>query len=409
MRSFLIAVLILVGCLCYGAIFVNDTAARIAEAELAVHRPSGEEFIVTPVAGDEEPTPLVLPPDVAREDEVEIVFRMLQDDPAGGFVAGSGSSFKAFVKRDEVSIFLESSLAYVEERRKDTQEQLDKRLDLVFRSAFADKDAVIDDYADWFFGWGNSFVFVYEAMRGASSALTTFDIELVMKMARIETETYMRDHYTDIVLKPEIRDPAIVKGIQDALDEAHQDYLRSLRNIDARVIDFIGDHARHVQRIEADTLMTINLDWDAEKWKAPAHFARDAYLAGLGGTSLIVAGQLAAPAIEEAVIVGLGPFIAEMMTTAELTLGGAVLGSEVPLLGNAIGAALGLGADYLINAFRESLTRDDFEKQTHEALEASIQRWHGAVTPKAKTLVDRWFDETLNILATPGLEAKVAN
>ena len=406
LRNLLAMICIMGGCLAYGAIFVDDTAARLAEAELPVHRPSHDEFVVAAVDAPAN-APLVIPENVAREDEVEIVFRMLEEDPEGGFVAGSGSSFKAFIKRDEVSIFLESSLAYVEERRADTQAQLDKRLELVFASAFADKDAAVSAYADWFYGWGNSFKFVYEAMKGAGSALTSFDLSLVMASARLQTEDYMRQHYTDLVLQPEIRDPAIVQGIEAALEEAHQDYLRSLRNIDARVVRFIGEHARYVEKIDAASLMTIDLDWDAEKWKAPTFYARDAYLAGLGGISLLVGGQLAAPAIEQAVVAALAPVIGEMMVTAELTLGGALLGSEVPILGTAIGALAGLSADYLINLARETMTRQTFEQHAHQALEASIARWQSAASPAARTVVDHWFDETLSILATPDLEAKL--
>ena len=467
-RNALAALFILFACLLYGAVFVDDTASRIAEASLDVHRPTQIEVTIAPdpeprrqvlvlpdepidaslgiappalrapafgmapqltrsqpdirLASNEVPAPPpvpgaervpqaspALPDDTARPGEVEIVFRLAEEDANGGFVAGSGSSFKAFVNRRDASVFLESSLAYVEERRKDTLAQLDRRIGYAFEEAFSDKHGAVDAYADWFFRWGNTFVFVGKAVKGAASGLTSFDLETVMALARIETEDYMRTHYTDLVLQPELRDARIVQGIEGALEEAHRDYLRALRNVDDRLVTFIADNARYVEQIAPQELITVTLDWDAEAWRAPAHYARDVYLAGLGGTSLLIAGQLAAPAIEEAALIMLAPIIGEMLVTAELTLGGALLGSEVPLIGNVIGAALGLGADYLLNEFRENMTREEFEANTLAAVDASITRWRGLVTPNAARIANRWFDETQALLATPHLETKLGD
>ena len=391
-RLGLIALCILGGGVLYAAsVFMNDSRAVIEEAQKPVHGPSHDEIVVVsdPQPDDRKEIEAVLLPD-----EVEVVFKLSGEDDQGNFVAGSGDTFRAFVKRKDANVFLRSSLAYVEERRADALRHLDKRVAFAFDDAFLDKGASVDAYADWFFGWGNSFKVVFQAAKGAAAGLSTFDIDVILDRATVEMEEYMRTNYSALVLKPELRDPKIVQGIEAALVETHKDYLRTLRNIDDRLITFISDNARYVARIEPSELITVKLDWDAEAWKAPTHYAQDAFLQGMGTSVLFIAGQAAAPLLEQVALAALAPVVTETIATVEIMGVGAIAGSEIPLLGNVVGALAAVAIDKAWNMFREHMTRDDFVADTNaaETVRNSV-RWRVdyAIGKRSSNMMASWL------------------
>lgn len=342
--------------------------------------------------------PPEIPPHVKREDEIELDFK-----------TGDGKAWKAYVKRERASVFLESTLAYIEERRKSTKERVGRQLDLVFQRAFHDRDAAVEEYADWFFGFFTSPQFAVRGMLAGLWEIPSLDVDTIMDAVRVAVEEFMREAYIETVLKPEIRDPEIIDGVRDVLTDAHADYRRMLEHLDTRVVAWIGDNARYVELIDTDEAIQLKLDWNAESWRAPLHRADDAALFGLGGISIIVGGTLAGDFILDTFGSVFGAVIAEAVVGAEAAAGGAIIGSEIPVLGTILGAATGIGAHAVLGYFRENMTRDDFVAETNLALDTTIKRWKELITPKTNELVDRWYDETQRVVATPNLEAKLGS
>lgn len=434
-RNALGVVFIMIGCLAYGAVFLDDSEARIAASQLNVHKPIIPEFEVmldepataSPVVrvpedkgahpggymaaallpnAVTEATPLP-PEDVARVDEVELLVTGPAINKQGEIIPNRIATYRAIAQRGITNEHLQSSLAYIEDRRVDTIEELNRDLAIAFERAFSDRHQAVSNYADWFFGWGQSFQFLVKAMQGAADGALSLDHEKIIALAKVEAEDYMLQHYKELVLQPEIRDPAIVREIEDAIRQAHQDYLAIFHNVDERLTTFVFANARYIEPVEPRRVLAVQLDWDAAKWKDRDGYSEDAVFAGIGSLSLIIGGQLMAPAIEQAVVAFLAPVIAEMVVTLEFAGLGFLAGTEVPLLGNAIGLAVGLSADYLFKVFREAMTREQFEAQALSAVESSMREWQGELQPKVQQIVDQWFSETIALMASQDLKANL--
>ncbi len=402
-RAAVILIALCAGLFTYERYF-NDAAAERKEHAEPVHT---DKSMIT-IAKELEPTPHTtpvvvevvepepLPDNVARDGEIELTFK-----------GGNGEDFRAFISRDQTNVFLQGTLAFLDERRKSAHASIERGIDEVFTGAFADKDASVEAFADWFFGWGESWNFLYQAAKGAVSELMSLDQTVIMDQAKVAMEKHLLTHYSNIVLKPEIRDPKIVKGVEDVLRRAHADYLQAVNSLDKRVVDFIGDNARYVEHITAENAINLKLDWDAQKWKAPRYRAEKAALAGAGGLSMIAAGGMLGPSIEAAFATAAAELSGEVLVASEATIAGAVLGSEIPFIGTLIGAGFGAVADYGLSQIRETMDRDDFLDETHEGLSATISEWKSKIDPKLKKAVAAWYYDASKIVATPNLEEKL--
>ncbi len=99
-----------------------------------------------------------------------------------------------------------------------------------------------------------------------------------------DVKDYFLTNYKEQVLKPELRDQTITKGVEQAVRHAHDSYRRVIANGDMRLQLFLAQHTSHLEDIPASTPMTnVKLDWDAQKWKAPTYLMEDRAFDGIAG------------------------------------------------------------------------------------------------------------------------------
>ncbi|ORE90105.1 hypothetical protein ATO13_23536 [Stappia sp. 22II-S9-Z10] len=465
MRSFAIIVLIFIASLCYGEVFVGDPQARKYELErlqaLAITPPpqGGEATLeedelndhpvltskpaqvfekvpyrreVTPAPSPapsrnefriddtrlRQPAPsslfaqlfgLIVTPahaeaakegvSVKREDEVEIEF-----------TTGDGRAWSAYVQRHDASVFLQSTLRYIDEERERTKEQFSGDLDRVFRDAFADRDASVEAFADWYYGFFTSSMLAGKGVWGGLQEITSLELDQIMSGVEVAVQQSIRYQYLTYVMKPELRDPIIQDGVRKAIMDAHRRYQSMIEGLDGRLITFISDKARYVRPLNTSNKVHLTLDWDSESWRAPLHYDRQAVFAGAGGVVATAIGVLASDVVLETVMSVLGAIVGEAVVSASAGAGGAAVGSELfPGVGTALGAAVGLGVHGAVNYFRDSMGREQFTADTNAAINATLETWHNMVEPTANTLIDRWFNETKRLVQTPEIEAKIGS
>lgn len=470
MRAFLTVVLIFLSVLCYGAMFVGDPQARKQElarlqalaitpppnggeaildadevndlpvlsprpaqvfeakpyeAEIAPApspQPSRNEFriddttavepestrpsilaqlfglIVTPARAETAPAPSADETE-KREDEVEIEFR-----------TPDGNAWAAYVKRHDASVFLQSTLRYIDEERERTKTQFSGDLDRVFRDAFADRDKSIDEFADWYFGFFTSGTLAGQGIWGGLQEITSLDLDQIKSGVEVAVQQAIRHRYLTYVMKPELRDPVIQDGVRAAILAAHQRYQHMIEGLDGRLINFIINEARYVRPIDAKEKVHLKLDWDSESWRAPLHYDQQAIFAGAGAVFAIAAGMVGGDVALEVVMALLGGIVGEAVVAAQAGAGGAAVGSEFfPGVGTAIGAAVGLGVHGAITYFRDSMGREQFTADTNAAIDATLTTWDNMIKPTANKLIDRWYNETKRLVQTPEIEAKVGS
>src|SRR4029078_1623741 len=145
-------------------------------------------------------------------------------------------------------------------------------------------------YADWFFEWKRSYVVLKETIASAiSRGLEAGKYESLNEAIEADVKDYFLKNYQEQVLKPELRDQIITKGVEQAARHAHDSYRRVIANGDMRLQLFLAKHTDHLEDIPGSTSMTnVKLDWDAQKWKAPTHLMEDRVYeraAGLGAAA----------------------------------------------------------------------------------------------------------------------------
>jgi hypothetical protein len=320
-----------------------------------------------------------------------------------------GSLHKVVASKSEADKFVNDTILMLDEERARIKQAAHEDIDRTFALAFQDREAAISSYADWFFEWKRSYVVLKETI---SSAITRFfeagKYESLNEAIEADVKDYFLKNYNDQVLKPELRDATITKGVEQAVRHAHDSYRRVIANGDMRLQLFLAQHTSHLEDIPSATPMTeVKLDWDAQKWKAPVYLMEDRAFDGIAGVgAAAVGGTVGAlalgPAINTVIAQSFGQLSRRVATSLGTRLAfaqqGAIAGTVVQpmggqVVGAAIGVAIGAAVDYLSNAANEAFNRDSFVAANEEALDATIATWKSGLEANIDTAVDKWFDD----------------
>jgi hypothetical protein len=316
--------------------------------------------------------------------EVELVLRQVD-----------GNLVRVIAAKDATDELINGALIALDKARRSAKDGARLQLDQLFERAFASRKDDLDAYADWFFGWGQSWRLLYEAVVGAlqETARLAFSQTQVADAARHSVEDYLLRHYQEFVLKPALRDPTIVAGVGQTFKEANRDYLAALAELDAAVWRFAEERAAFAETLDARAV-SVRLDWDAEKWRAPRGPAEDRYLDPVKTVALAGGGAVALkPVVARVALPLLARTTAKVMASTRMAVAGAAVGSVQPGLGTAIGATAGVALDWGMNAVSARFERDDFIAENAAALDATIAAWKEGILPEVDRAIDVWFDD----------------
>ena len=320
-----------------------------------------------------------------------------------------GSLHKVVASKSEADKFVNDTILMLDEERARIKQAAHEDLDRTFALAFQDRNQAISGYADWFFEWKRSYVVLKETI---SSAIARFfevgKYESVTEAIEADVKDYFLKNYKDQVLKPELRDQTITKGVEQAVRHAHDSYRRVIANGDMRLQLFLARHTSHLEDIPPAMPMTnVKLDWDTQKWKAPTYLMEDRAFNGIAGIGAAAAGGTVGalalgPAINSVLAQSFGQLSRRVATSLGTRLAfaqqGAVAGTVVQpmggqVVGAAIGVAIGAAVDYLSNEANEAFNRESFVQANEEALDATIATWKSSLEANIDTAIDKWFDD----------------
>lgn len=320
-----------------------------------------------------------------------------------------GKLHKLVVGQSEADKFVNDTILKLDEERARIKRTAHEDLERSFELAFQDSDQSIEAYADWFFEWKRSYIVLKETV---SSAVTRFfetgRYESLGEAIQADVEEYFLRNYTDQVLKPELRDQTITKGVEQAVRRAHDSYRRVIVNTDMRLQLFLAKHTNNMEDIPATTSMTnVKLDWDAQKWKAPTYLMEDRAYDGVVGVGAAAAGGTIGAltlgrAINAIAARSFGQMSTRLATSLATRAGPALQGAAVgtvvepvggQVIGAAIGVAIGIAIDYFVNEASEAINRASFVAANEEALDATIATWQVELDKNVDEAIDRWFDD----------------
>ena len=321
----------------------------------------------------------------------------------------NGKLHRVVAAKSALNQFVNKTLVELDDEREQILHGVSKDLDEVFKSAFEDRDEVINDYADWFFEWKRSYVILKEAIKSSATRFTQLgQYESLKEAVERDVKDYFLKNYNERVLKPEIRDKIIAMKMEALVLRAHARYRQAIVRSDRQLQSFLSTHTKVLEEFPRDQkIIDLGLNWDAQKWKSPHYMVEDRAFDGVVGVGSVAAGgtfgALAlGPLMSRTVAASFATLsrgvVTSMSSRIALAEGGAIAGSvAAPGVGTAIGTAAGLAlgaaADYYMNKRRAKKGRKDFIKTNGKALDLTITQWKNKLNGNVERAVTRWFDD----------------
>ncbi|NJO38082.1 MAG: peptide-methionine (S)-S-oxide reductase, partial [Rhizobiales bacterium] len=197
-------------------------------------------------------------------DEIELFVRTERDEIR-----------RLIADREELSAFVEGQLARLKQNRAIAKDVASKDAELVMRLSFADADARVATYADWFYEWKRSYVLLKETVLSAAHRTVASGSETWREAVERDVTDYFMRHFTDQVLQPERREPLVEAGVRNTLEHAHSNFLNAVADYDLHLRLFLEEHTEIFDTEALGDKVEVELDWDAQRWKAPFYAAED--------------------------------------------------------------------------------------------------------------------------------------
>jgi hypothetical protein len=278
-------------------------------------------------------------------------------------------------------------------------------------------------YADWYFAWGTTYRLLYEAAKSTLQHALEPSVLSLQASVTADVGAYVRHHYEERVLEPEINDALLRQAFVRAYDRTHARYASAIAELDHSFQRFVAEKTTHLDGGAGDVAAAIVVDWDSQsrKLKLSTHEkgGLGAIAGGTGVAALAVLGARSAalPAAVKTVSGGAtkagGALLAKLSTrlaapvaskavaSASSAGTGAAAGTAVGgPLGGAVGAVAGIGFDLAVNETVELIERPEFEVDVHRAVAATYGEWREAVARSLEDAVEVWFGDTVQLLGT---------
>jgi len=278
-------------------------------------------------------------------------------------------------------------------------------------------------YADWYFAWSTSYRLLYEAAKSTLQHALAPSVLSLQASVTADLGAYIRRHYEERVLEPEISDALLRQAFRRAYHRAHAHYLSAMAELDHAFQRFVAEKTSHLDEAAGEIAAAVVVDWDSQfhKLKLSTHekggLGAIAGGTGIAALALVGAKSAALPAAAKAASGGAskagGALLAKLSTklaapvaskavTAATSAGtGAAAGTTVGgPLGGAIGALAGIGLDFAVNETVELIERPEFEIDVHRAVAATYGEWRESVEGSLQDAVAVWFGDTVQLLRT---------
>lgn len=323
---------------------------------------------------------------------------------------GEGRLVRRIAERQDADRYVNEAIARLDAARDAAKAQARAEIDTLFALAFADRDAAIDDYADWFFAWKRPYVVLKEAVVSVVAHIAeTGEYEPLATAVERDLQTYFIRHYSERVLKPDFRDPMISAGFEQVAQRAFDRWRQAVVEEDLRLQLFLQKHTAGFAAGEIpEAMSSLTLDWRSQSFRAPTHLMDESTFDGMVSLATIGAGgtigaYALGPVIERTLarsFSGLGRrYAAAFGGRIAMAEAGAVAGTAVhpvggTVLGAVAGGALGLALDYMLAQASEALDRDGFVAANEAAVASTIETWTGTLGASADRAIDHWFDQS---------------
>ena len=321
----------------------------------------------------------------------------------------------------EYSAFVRATFERLEAARDATSAAVEQAVAEEFMPLEAAAHERVPVYADWYFAWTTTYRLLCEAAKSTlQHALEPRVLSLQASVAA-DVGAYIRRHYEEDVLEPEISDALLRQAFARAHHRAHGEYLSAIAELDHSFQRFVAEKTTHLEGDPGDIAATIVVDWDSQfrKLKLSHHekggVGTVAGATGVAALAVIGAKSSALPAAAKAAFGGASkassallarlstrlaaPVASKAVATATSAGTGVATGTAVGgPFGGAVGALTGIGFDLAVTKTVELVERPEFEADVHRAVAATYGEWREAVERSLQHAVGIWFGDTIQLL-----------
>jgi hypothetical protein len=390
LTSILVGALVLVLAVTFGRSMLDSLITRDWESA-AVH-PDRSSFAtgVVPQVGN---------------DAIELIWQSVDGTPR-----------RALADRQAYSGFIRRTFEMLEENRDETHAAIARDVAAEIGPIEAAARARIARYADWYFAWPTTYRLLYEAGKSGLSHAFAPRVMSLEEAVAADVGDYLRHHYEEKVLEPEITDARLRGAFARAYAAAHERYLAALASVETDFQRFVAEQTRHVSRWTVEVAAAVQIDWQSQlrKLKTTSHEKGGiGAIAGAGGIATLAAagGNVAAPFAYTGTRAVGRPGTTRLWTRLALPAAsrasgaaasaggsGAVGAALAGPLGVALGAGAGLLVDYAVNEGVELIEREQFVDEVDRAVSATFREWKEAMQGSLEDTIDVWFDDTIQLM-----------
>ena len=331
----------------------------------------------------------------------------------------AGKAKWVIANAENYSEFVKQQIAYLEQAKTSLQERIEQQLHDKLIDTFKTLHGRVKRFADWYFAYPTTYKILWEATASVTQHVLSVEATQLSAAVAYDVEKYLHQHYKNIILRPEVTDPQLRSVYNQMLQSAHHHYLQILSTTQTQFKAFIAQHTTHLDQPMTENTQVV-LDWQsqfnklnvAEYEKGPKGAAVGAALTTLGGalgktiagaTGKTLAGAtgkgITAKAITAATSKGLfAKLSAPFVSKAVLVGTGGAIGTLGGPIGTILGAAGGIGVDYLLNEGIELTQRKTFETDVDDALKITQMEWEKEMLSSLQEAIQIWINDTIQLL-----------
>jgi hypothetical protein len=332
-----------------------------------------------------------------------------------------GRRVRVLADAADYSAFARAAFVRLEAAREATSGAIQHAVTAEFMPLEAAAHERVPRYADWYFAWGTSYRLLYEAGKSTLQHALGPSVLSLQASVTADVGAYIRRHYEERVLEPEINDALLRQAFARAYLRAHARYASAIAELDQSFQRFVAEKTTHLDDGPGDIATAIVVDWDSQlrKLKLANHeksgLGAIAGASGVAALAVIGAKSSALPAAAKAASGSASkaggalaarlstrlaaPVASKAVASASSAGTGAAAGTAVGgPLGGALGALAGIGFDFAMNETVELVERPEFEADVHRAVAATYGEWQDAAARSLEDAVGVWFGDTTQLL-----------
>ena len=152
-----------------------------------------------------------------------------------------GKVRRVAASKSDTDAFVNETILMLDDERDRIKQAASADIDRLFETAFADREQVIEAYADWFFEWKRSYIVLKESLTSAATRFVEAgEYESLGEAVERDLKDYFMRHYMDSrCLNPTCATTKITDGLEVLVRRSHESYRRVIANGDMRLQLFL--------------------------------------------------------------------------------------------------------------------------------------------------------------------------